>query len=91
MQATPTIAAADPRTAHPCRPLVRPQAVGVEGRLQQDLLERAGRLDESREWMRKAAVSDIEGVTDAEERVEEEAGLAFTEEEYAPEGDPGQE
>lgn len=49
-----------------------------------DLLERAGRMDESREWMRKAAASDIGGVTDAEERVEEEAGLAFTEEEFEP-------
>jgi hypothetical protein len=31
--------------------------------------------------MRKAASSDIDGVTDAEERVEEEAGLSFSEEE----------
>jgi hypothetical protein len=30
-------------------------------------------------------VSDIEGVTDAEERVEELAGLAFTEEEFEDE------
>ena len=46
-----------------------------------DLLERAGRFDESRESMRKAAASDIGGVTDAEERVAEEEGLAFSEEE----------
>ena len=60
---------------------------GPRARLQYayaDLLERAGRFDESREWMRKAASSDIDGVTDAEERVEEEAGLAFTEEEFEP-------
>ncbi len=43
-------------------------------------------IEESREWMRKAAVSDIGGVTDAEERVEEEAGLAFTEEEFERRG-----
>ncbi len=64
---------------------------GPRARLQYayaDLLERAGRLEESREWMRKAAASDIGGVTDAEERVEEEEGLAFTEEELDP--DEGQ-
>jgi tetratricopeptide (TPR) repeat protein len=63
---------------------------GPRARLQYayaELLERAGRLDEAREWMRKAAKSDIEGVTDAEERVEEEAGLAFSEEEFGPESD----
>ncbi len=57
---------------------------GPRARLQYayaDLLERAGRLDESREWMRKAAKSDVDGVTDAQERVEEEAGLLFIEEE----------
>ena len=52
-----------------------------------DLLERAGRVDEAREWMRKAAASDVDGVTDAEERVEEETGLSFTEEEFGPETD----
>ena len=65
---------------------------GPRARLQYayaDLLERAGRLDESREWMRKAASSDVEGVTDAEERVEEEAGLAFTEEEFEPDAEAG--
>lgn len=58
---------------------------GPRARLQYayaDLLEKAGRVPESREWMRRAADSDIEGVTDATERVEEEAGLAFTEEEF---------
>ncbi|MCX6433362.1 MAG: hypothetical protein NTX29_11425 [Actinobacteria bacterium] len=61
---------------------------GPRARLQYayaDLLEQAGRIDEAHEWMRKAAASDIEGVTDAEERVEELAGLAFTEEELADE------
>ena len=52
-----------------------------------DLLERVGRVDEAREWMRKAAVSDIDGVTDAEERVEEAEGLAFSEEELEDEPD----
>lgn len=64
---------------------------GPRARLQYayaDLLEQAGRIDEAREWMRKAAASDIDGVTDAEERVEETEGLAFIEEEFAPEGDP---
>lgn len=50
-----------------------------------DLLERAGRFEDAREWMRRAAESDIEGATDAAERVEEEAGLAFTEEEFGEE------
>ena len=63
---------------------------GPRARLQYayaDLLERAGRVDEAREWMRKAAASDVDGVTDAEERVEEETGLSFTEEEFGPETD----
>ena len=61
---------------------------GTRARLQYayaDLLEQAGRIEEAHEWMRKAAVSDIDGVTDAEERVEELAGLAFTEEELEDE------
>ncbi len=47
-----------------------------------DLLATAGRMDEAHEWMRRAALSDVDGATDAAERVEEENGLAFTEEEY---------
>lgn len=47
-----------------------------------DLLERVGRVDEAWEWMRKAAESDIEGVTDAAERLDENAGVSFIEEEY---------
>ena len=61
---------------------------GARARLQYayaDLLERVGRVDEARTWMKKAAKSDIDGVTDAEERVEETEGLAFIEEEWAPE------
>jgi hypothetical protein len=57
---------------------------GPRARLQYayaDLLEQAGRLDESKEWMRRAADSDVEGVTDAGERVAEEAGVTFIEEE----------
>jgi tetratricopeptide (TPR) repeat protein len=46
-----------------------------------DLLERAGRFNEAHEWMRKAAESDVDGVTDAAERLDEVAGLAFIEEE----------
>ena len=49
------------------------------------LLEQVGRVEESREWMRKAAASDVDGVTDAQERVEETESLAFSEEEL--EGD----
>lgn len=63
---------------------------GPRARLQYayaDLLEQAGRIDEARDWMRKAAASDVDGVTDAEERVEESAGLAFIEEEFAPDSD----
>jgi hypothetical protein len=64
---------------------------GPRARLQYayaDLLERVGRVAESREWMRKAAASDKDGVTDAAERVEEEAGLAFSEEELGAEPTP---
>lgn len=46
-----------------------------------DLLERVGRETEARQWMRKAADSDVDGVTDAVERVEEVGGLSFIEEE----------
>ncbi len=46
-----------------------------------DLLLQAGRVDESLDWMRRAAESDVEGATDAAERVEEETGLTFEEEE----------
>jgi tetratricopeptide (TPR) repeat protein len=45
-----------------------------------DLLERVGRFAEARDWMAKAAASDVDGVTDAAERVAEEAGLTFIEE-----------
>ena len=61
---------------------------GARARLQYayaDLLEQVGRVEESREWMRKAAASDVDGVTDAQERVEETESLAFSEEEL--EGD----
>jgi hypothetical protein len=61
---------------------------GPKARLQYayaDLLEQVGRFDESREWMIRAAESDIAGVTDAAERVEEEAGLTFMEEELESE------
>lgn len=50
-----------------------------------ELLEQAGRHDEAEQWMRKAADSDVEGVTDAGERVDELAGVAFIEERGAPE------
>jgi tetratricopeptide (TPR) repeat protein len=56
-----------------------------------DLLERVGRFDEAREWMRRAADSDVEGVTDAAERLEEEAGLTFIEEELDEESSPSDE
>ena len=49
-----------------------------------ELLERAGRDAEAREWMQKAAESDVDGVTDAAERVEETAGESFFEEEFGP-------
>lgn len=50
-----------------------------------ELLEQAGRRDEAEQWMRKAAESDVDGVTDAGERVDELAGVAFIEEQGAPE------
>jgi tetratricopeptide (TPR) repeat protein len=50
-----------------------------------ELLDRAGRSDEAREWMLKAAASDVDGVTDAAERVEEGKGLLFIEEEVGDE------
>ncbi len=45
-----------------------------------DLLERVGRFEEAHDWMRQAAESDIDQVTDAAERLEEEAGVSFSEE-----------
>ena len=45
-----------------------------------DLLERVGRFEDAHEWMRQAADSDIDGVTDAAERLDEESGVAFFEE-----------
>jgi hypothetical protein len=57
---------------------------GPRARLQYayaDLLERAGRFHEAHEWMRKAAQSDVAGVTDAAERLDEASGLSFIEEE----------
>ena len=54
-----------------------------------ELLERAGRGEEAREWMLKAAASDVDGVTDAAERVAESEGLLFIEEEFAAEGEAG--
>lgn len=66
---------------------------GPRARLQYayaDLLEQVGRKDEAREWMRKAAASDVDGVTDAEERVEEAEGLlTFVEEEFDAEDADG--
>lgn len=50
-----------------------------------ELLERAGRSEDAVAWMRKAADSDVDGVTDAAERVEEVAGVMFIEEEFEPE------
>lgn len=49
-----------------------------------DLLERAGRLEEAHAWMTRAADSDVDGATDAAERLDEAAGLAFIEEEAEP-------
>ena len=59
-----------------------------------DLLSQTGRSDESLEWLVKSAESDIEGVTDAGERLEELAGVAFIDEEWSegaesPDGAPG--
>ena len=45
-----------------------------------DLLDRVGRRSEALEWMHRAADSDINGVTDAGERVDEVGGLTFIEE-----------
>ncbi|MDA3022371.1 MAG: hypothetical protein O2943_06880 [Actinomycetota bacterium] len=45
-----------------------------------DFLAQVGRTTEAWEWMERAAASDIEGATDAAERCEEFAGIAFTEE-----------
>jgi tetratricopeptide (TPR) repeat protein len=45
-----------------------------------DLLEKVGRPGDALEWMHRAADSDINGVTDAGERVDEEGGLTFIEE-----------
>lgn len=68
-------------------------AGGARARLQYayaELLAQVGRLDESREWLIKAAESDVDGVTDAAERLEELVGVAFIDEEWnddAPESE----
>lgn len=48
-----------------------------------DLLERVGRDEEAWLWMQRAADSDVDGATDAAERVEERTSLAFSEEDLA--------
>jgi tetratricopeptide (TPR) repeat protein len=56
---------------------------GPRARLQYayaELLSQAGRDDEAVDWLARAAESDIDGVTDAAERLEELTGLVFTEE-----------
>ncbi len=45
-----------------------------------DLLERVGRFTDARDWMLRAAESDVDGVTDAGERVDEAAGVLFIDE-----------
>ncbi len=58
-------------------------AGGARARLEYaraELLMQAGREDEGRGWLQRAAESDVDGVTDAAERVEEWTGLAFEEE-----------
>lgn len=45
-----------------------------------ELLSQAGRDREAVEWLARAADSDIDGVTDAAERLEELTGLVFMEE-----------
>ena len=46
-----------------------------------EFLLAAGRLNEANEWMQRAAGSDIDGVTDADERADEFAGIALGTEE----------
>lgn len=58
-------------------------AGGARARLEYaraELLMQAGREAEGRAWLQRAADSDVDGVTDAAERVEEWTGLAFAEE-----------
>lgn len=58
-------------------------AGGARARLEYaraELLIQAGREAEGRAWLQRAAESDVDGVTDAAERVEEWTGLAFAEE-----------
>ncbi len=52
-----------------------------------DLLSQAGRPEESLEWLVRAAESDVDGVTDAHERLEELAGVAFIDEEWSDDGE----
>ena len=49
-----------------------------------DFLAQVGRTTEAWEWMERAAASDIDEATDAAERCEEFAGIAFTEEIGSP-------
>ena len=67
--------------------LARLPAGGPRARLEYaraELLAQSGREDEARDWLLRAAESDVDGVTDAAERVEEMTGLAFLEEELDP-------
>lgn len=48
-----------------------------------DLLLQAGRVQEAHEWLGRAAASDVEGATDAAERLDELMGLSFMDEELA--------
>ncbi len=50
-----------------------------------ELLMQADRADEAVEWLVRAAESDVDGVTDAAERLEELSGVAFIDEEWAEE------
>ena len=43
------------------------------------LLREAGRTNEAREWMERAAGSDLDGVTDAEEQCDIMDGIEFSE------------
>jgi tetratricopeptide (TPR) repeat protein len=57
-----------------------------------ELLLQDGQDEQALVWMRRAAESDVEGATDAAERVEEsEGGLQFEEEEFSDDASPASE
>lgn len=77
---------------------VRPETAPVQARLMSaysDALEAAGRSEESRSWLERAAAADVDGVTGAADRLDgspdgsDDDIVDLLEDEDCPEGPPG--